>query len=175
MTIKFLYQILLLSLLSLYSFSQTALRKGEKIDSSDLLLIKFCTTNIKITKKVLLFKDSLITIETEIGYVQELLNQVKHNTDQTRLIASILSDTASRYIDAIKIASKLEMPGVLNSMAALLIDQKNCWISNNNPPLLFCRVTKHVYNYHCGFDCGDGGRRYYVDKYMFLEVMDWIY
>lgn len=171
MAFKLLFQTFLFLSISYISLSQEVARKIFRIDTTKLIFNKFCTSQVKITKKVLLLKDSLITIETDLAFIRKLLRNSK-GTSEKRLLASISNNTSQQEIDAIKIAKDLGANLYLNSIVASLLDQRNCWIENITPPILICDIDKQTQVSIGSFDAGLRQRRYYFNKHMFLSVWD---
>lgn len=171
MNLRILLATFILLTIGFLSYAQSTARKSFSIDTTHLLFSKFCGTIIKTTNKVLLMKDAILTIETDLAYIKKLKQNCKAPSQLT-LLEAIIADTSQQHIDAIKVGRQLNKMLELNSIIASLLDQRHCWVTNNEPPIVECYITKCTFTPIGSFDAGFKEKKYFVGKYMFLKITE---
>ncbi|MGC4103310.1 hypothetical protein [Ferruginibacter sp.] len=139
-------------------------------DTVHLLFYKFCSTIIPRTKNVILYRDSVITIETDLAYIIKLEQDYKKQ-GVTSVLGTIINNANKSTIDATKMFKEEEDKIGLKFIIAKLLDDRNCWVSNNDPPILECNITRITYTFIGSFDSGLTQSEYYLDKHFFLRIV----
>ena len=154
---------------------QSQERKEELSDTIVTLVKEIDNTNIIILleSQDFIVKVSLSDFKDNID---SWLKEHPHLKEDKKLLDILLRQTKSNNIvNASKITEKdRRLTSRFEYRIASLLENGKCLILNKQTNEIIPEIKRRTYSYHCGFLCGSGGRRFYVNDILILEVMDWI-
>ena len=176
MKLKMFYIFLFTLLISTNVFGQLHEREGEETTDTTISLITIIDDSIKV---ILLDKNGFI-VETSLRIFKENLDnwliENPHLNDDRKLLNLIIEQAyKDNIIDATEIAKKNNLISRLEYRTADLLENGQCIVLTSSIKTeIVAEIKIQTYSYYCGPLCGDGGRRFFVNGILLLEVMDWI-
>jgi len=143
----------------------------NKIDT--ILLLKK-DTYVSFEKYVVLYdqddyliKSPLYLFMQDLFYVSGIPDYAKYLT-----IADSIIHDAYEYDELLM--SKYFDTRRQNYVLAYYLGEGSCYVfdKGNNVPV--AELIKETWGYYCGPLCGAGGRKFYIQGKLFLDVLDWI-
>ncbi len=131
-------------------------------------------TSVSFYKYVVLYDQDNYLIKTPLYlFMQDLysITSIPFYTKYLSVADSIIHDAyecdelfMSKYFDTH--SQKYVLAHFLGEGSCYIIDK------GNNAPVL--ELIKETWGYNCGALCGAGGRKFYIQGKLFLDVLDWI-
>jgi len=158
------------------ALGQSNEREGEEISETTINLIE----SIDDAKTVILFENKNFTIKTSLNNFKENIDNwlIEHPgliSDKELLNLVLERANNNNIIEASIIAKNSELTSRLEYRIAALLESGQCLvlIKKENTQIV-SEVKIQTYSYYCGPLCGDGGRRFYVNGILLMQVEDWI-
>ena len=176
MKLKMFYIFLFSSFISTNVFGQFHKREGEETTDTTISLITIVDDSIKV---ILLDKNGFI-VETSLKIfkinLDNWLIKYPYLNDDKKLLNLIVEQAyKDNVIDATEIAEKNNLISNLEYRTADLLENGQCIVMTSSVKTeIVSEIEMQTYSYDCGPLCGEGGRRFFVDGNLILEVMDWI-
>lgn len=177
---KSIYIFFLTLIISTNVFGQSDIREGEETSDTTINLI----TEINDTISIILLDKMGYTVKTPLKQFKvnfnKWLKQHPHLHSDRKLLNLIIEQSKDNcLINAAEIAADNNLSNRLEYRLADLLSNGQCMVINkkqNKEVILevILEVKIQTYSYYCGLLCGDGGRRFFVNGMLLLEVMDWI-
>ncbi|GAB2616240.1 hypothetical protein GCM10027035_10800 [Emticicia sediminis] len=157
------------------AIGQTTQRKGEIQKDTIVSLLQ----KEKYGKTVILFQSDKYSIKTSLDTFKENIEnwvaKYPHLKEDLNLLRLIIEEANSKNeIDAPSIAKNNNLLHRLEYRLSDIIQSGKCIILNKENNKVLNSIKVQTYSYHCGRFCGGGGRRFFVDDFILLQVVDWI-
>ena len=166
---------ILLSLLITNVLGQSYERESEKLTDTIVTLVR----EIDDTKIVILLENKDFIVKVSLSDfkndVDNWLIEHPHLKKDKKLLNVVLKQAISdNTVNASRIITDRHLISRLEYRIASLLENGKCLILNKKNNEIKSEIKLQTYSYHCGPLCGIGGRRFYINEFLILEVMDWV-
>jgi hypothetical protein len=128
---------------------------------------------------VLLVQSDQYIVRTSLARLRDNLEHFvahgPHRNDDQQLLQLIQAAAASNdEVDGEKIAERDHLLPRLQYRIADLLESGQCSIIDQESHEPVTAIRLQIYRHECGPRCGNGGRRFFINNTLILQVMDWI-
>jgi DNA gyrase/topoisomerase IV subunit A len=172
---RILFFTVLLSLVITNVLGQSQEREGEKLTDTIVTLVR----GLDDTKIIILLENKGFIVKVSLSDfkndVENWLIEHPHLKEDKKLLDIVLKQAESdNTVNVSRIITDRRLFSRLEYRTASLLENGKCLVLNKESDEIVSEIKVQTYSYHCGFLCGDGGRRFYVNEILILQVMDWI-
>ena len=134
---------------------------------------------IETSKAIILFENDNFVIQSTIEVLETNLNDwIKSypNLDSDKTLLNKIKELENKkgIKNVQEIAKNNGLTQRLLYRIADILKEGKCSIYNKKEKKIIEVIKIETYSYHCGSLCGEGGRRFFIDKQLLFYVVDWL-
>jgi len=161
-------------LISMNAMGQSQEREGEDRTDTKITLLE----TIDNSQTVILFENEMFIVKTSLSNFKENIDnwliKYPHLKSDKKLLKIVMKNAKKNsVVNASIIADNNKLLPRLQYRIADLLENGQCLVLNKKDNAIISEIKVQTYNYHCGALCGGGGRRFFVNDILLLQVMDW--